>query len=170
MQLIVIKTSERFIRETQARVPDACGVNLVSEASLGGGGQEGPSRQAQPGSQLTPEQNVQMGGCFWRVSLSREEQFAQEGANKDWLLFNGRPGTQVIKIVQLAAHGGLPFEVDVWRDVDCARSLISADWAAAFGAVADAYPYPPPGHPRFSASPVVMRACGDILDCSGASQ
>jgi hypothetical protein len=123
------------------------------------------------------------GSGFWRVSLSREEQFTQEGANKDWLLkedqidmppcqggLDSSPGLHVIKIVPLTAHGGLPFEVDVWRDVDCARSLISADWAAAFGAVADAYPYPPPGHPRFSASPVVMGACGDILDCSGASQ
>ena len=70
------------------------------------------------------------------------------------------PGMQVIKIVQLAAHGGLPFEVDVWRDVDCARSLIAADWAAAFGAVAAAYSHSPPGHPRFLASPVVMGALG----------
>ena len=144
----VIKTSERLIEETRA--PDARVV------------------KTQPIGQLMPGQD------------KHGRQFAQEGQSLTEARagqmppYRGTPApsqrTQAIKIMPLDDHGGVPFEVDVWRDVDCTRSLISADWAAAFGVVIDAYPYTtqvPPGYPRFSSSPVIMGAYGDVLDRDG---
>ena len=98
----VVKASKRFIRENQDQSPDACGTNMVNEISPRGGGQEGPpqraqllpgqegpSRWAQPESQLTPEQNKH---SRRRVFLSCEKQFVQEGADRDWLLTEDQIG------------------------------------------------------------------------------
>jgi hypothetical protein len=75
------------------------------------------------------------------MSLSRENQFVQEGTNKDRIPTKEQKRmTVVIKIIPQSVHGGLPFEVDGWRDVGCTQSLVSTDWAAFFGMVKDAYP------------------------------